>query len=132
MTFLSLKNSVRVTPSGHTVASIWIGRGGRKARSVNEKSAKGDGKKQSERGRVSPPSPFPSPLALPLTKRRLETSEVRAPGEEPMFVICFISQWMKRTKHGLFVFPPKKTLIWRRHCSIGQSCCSMTLKRSIG
>ena len=25
---------------------------------------------------------------------------------------------MKRSKHGLFVFPPKKTLIWRRHCSI--------------
>ena len=36
------------------------------------------------------------------------------------FVICFISQWMKRSKHGLFVFPPKK------------SCCSMTSKRSIG
>ena len=36
---------------------------------------------------------------------------------------------MKRTKHRLFVFPPKKTLIWRRHCSIGQSCCSMTSKR---
>ena len=39
---------------------------------------------------------------------------------------------MKRSKHGLFVFPPKKTLIWRRHCSISQSCCSMTSKRSIG
>ena len=38
---------------------------------------------------------------------------------------------MKRSKHGLFVFPPNKTLIWRRHCSIGQSCCSMTSKRSI-
>ena len=36
---------------------------------------------------------------------------------------------MKRSKHGLFVFPPKKTLIWRRHCSIDQSCCSMTSKR---
>ena len=33
-----------------------------------------------------------------------------------MFVICFISQWIKRSKHGLFVFLPKKTLIWRRHC----------------
>ena len=44
------------------------------------------------------------------------------------FVICFISQWMKRSKHGLFVFPPKKTLIWRRHRSIDQSCCSMTSK----
>ena len=41
-----------------------------------------------------------------------------------VFVICFIGQWMKRSKHGLFVFPPKKTLIWRRHCSAGQSCCS--------
>ena len=46
-----------------------------------------------------------------------------------MFVICFISQWMERTKHGLFVFPPKKTLIWRRHCLIDQSCCSMTSKQ---
>ena len=26
----------------------------------------------------------------------------------------------------------KKSLIWRRHCSIGQSCCNMTSKRSIG
>ena len=43
-------------------------------------------------------------------------------------VICFISQWMKRSKHGLFIFRP----IWRRHCSIGQSCCSMTSKRSSG
>ena len=46
-----------------------------------------------------------------------------------MFVICFTSQWMERTKHGFFVFPPKKTLIWRRHCSIDQSCCSMTSKQ---
>ena len=46
-----------------------------------------------------------------------------------MFVICFISQWMERTKHGLYVFPPKKTLVWRRHCSIDQSCCSMTSKQ---
>ena len=42
---------------------------------------------------------------------------------------CFISQWTKRSKHGLLVFLPKKTLIWRRHCSIGQSFCSMTSKR---
>ena len=42
--------------------------------------------------------------------------------------VSFFSQWMKRSKHGLFVFAPKKTLIWRRHCSIGQSCCSMTSK----
>ena len=47
-----------------------------------------------------------------------------------MFVICFISRWMKRSKHGLFIFLPKKTLIWRRHCSIDQSSCSMTSKRS--
>ena len=26
-------------------------------------------------------------------------------------------------------FPAKETLIWRRHCSIGQSCCSMTSKK---
>ena len=44
--------------------------------------------------------------------------------------VCFISQWMKRLKHGLFVFPPKKTLIWKRHYSIDHSCCSMTSKRS--
>ena len=25
-----------------------------------------------------------------------------------MFVIYFFSQWMKRSKHGLFVYPPKK------------------------
>ena len=48
-----------------------------------------------------------------------------------MFVICFIRQLLKRSKHGLFVFPPKKTHIWRRHCSIGQLCHSMTSKRSI-
>ena len=38
---------------------------------------------------------------------------------------------MKRSKHELFVFPPKKILIKRRHCSIGQSSCSMTSKGSI-
>ena len=32
------------------------------------------------------------------------------------------AQWMKRSKHDLFVFPPKKI----------KSCCSMTSKRSIG
>ena len=48
------------------------------------------------------------------------------------FLICFIGQlWTKRSKHGLLVFPPKKIPIWRRHCSIGQSCCTMTSKRSI-
>ena len=49
-----------------------------------------------------------------------------------MFIVCFISQWIKRSKHELFVFTSKKTLIWRRHCSIGQSCWSVTSKRSIG
>ena len=42
-----------------------------------------------------------------------------------------INKWMERSKHGFFLFPPKKTLIWRRHSSITQSCCSMTWKRSI-
>ena len=50
-----------------------------------------------------------------------------------VFVICFISQWMERSKHGLLVFQPKKTLIilgflWRRHRSIGQLCCKITSK----
>ena len=51
-----------------------------------------------------------------------------------MFVICFNSQWMKRSKHGLFVFPlkKKKPLTWRMHCSTDQSCCSMTWKRGYG
>ena len=50
-----------------------------------------------------------------------------------MFVLCFISQWMKRSKQGIKTwplrFPAKETLIWRRHCSIDQSCCSMTSKQ---
>ena len=37
----------------------------------------------------------------------------------------------ERSKHGLFVFPPKETLIWRKHCSIGQLCYSMMSKQSI-
>ena len=48
-----------------------------------------------------------------------------------MFVICFIRQWMKRSKHGLFVFSLKSTLIWKRHCSTGQSYCNMMSKRSM-
>ena len=36
----------------------------------------------------------------------------------------------KRSKHGLFVFSSKKTLIWGRHCSISQSCFSMTSRRT--
>ena len=44
--------------------------------------------------------------------------------------VCFLfSQSMdEKIKYGVFVFPPKKTLIWRRYCSTGQSCRSMTLK----
>ena len=44
----------------------------------------------------------------------------------------FISQRMKRSKHGLFVLPPKRTLIWRRHFSVGQLRCSIMSKQSIG
>ena len=36
---------------------------------------------------------------------------------------------MKRSKRRLFVFLPKKTVIRRRHCLIGQSCCSMAWKK---
>ena len=43
------------------------------------------------------------------------------------FVICFISQQIKRSKHGLFVFPPKKILIWRRHAT-----CSFNIYVLIG
>ena len=42
-----------------------------------------------------------------------------------------LEQYFHMTLNGLFVFPPKKTLIWRRHCSIGQSCCSSMSKQSI-
>ena len=41
------------------------------------------------------------------------------------------NRWKIKISYGLFFFAPKETLIWRRHCSIGQSCCSMTSKRSI-
>ena len=64
-------------------------------------------------------------------KGELPLSPSLPKGESKKDCLIFISQWMKRSKHGLFVFPPEKTLIWRRRCSIGQSCCSMTSKRSI-
>jgi len=32
---------------------------------------------------------------------------------------------MKRSKHGLFVFPSKENPNMEKACSIGQSCCSM-------
>ena len=35
----------------------------------------------------------------------------------------------EKIKTWPFCFPAKETLIWRRHCSIGQSCCSMTSKK---
>ena len=84
--------------------------------------------------------PMPTKMVLCLcsfrpARCRFETWAYRAIFACPWIIvsvsgfICFISQWMKRTKHGLFVFPPKKTLIWRRHCAIDQSCCSMTSKR---
>ena len=37
----------------------------------------------------------------------------------------------KKIKTWPLRFPAKETLIWRRHCSIGQSCCGMTSKLSI-
>ena len=40
----------------------------------------------------------------------------------------FFQPMDEKIKHGLFVL---RTLIGRRHCSIGQSCCSMTSKPSI-
>ena len=46
-----------------------------------------------------------------------------------LFVICCISLWMKRSKHGPFIFLPKKTLKRRKHFSIGQSCCSLMSKQ---
>ena len=49
----------------------------------------------------------------------------------PWKMVSVSVRYLFLSKHGLFVFPPKKILIWRRHCSIGQSCYSMTSKRSI-
>ena len=43
----------------------------------------------------------------------------------------FYQPMNRNIKHGLFVFPPKKPLIWRRRCSIGQSSYSMTSIGSI-
>ena len=37
----------------------------------------------------------------------------------------------EKSKLGLLDFLLKKTLIWRKHCSIGRSCCNMTSKQSI-
>ena len=34
-----------------------------------------------------------------------------------------------KKKTWTLCFPAKETLIWRRHCSIEQSCCSMTSKQ---
>ena len=44
----------------------------------------------------------------------------------------FYQPMNEKIKTWTLRFPAKKTLIWRRHCSIGQSCCSMKSKRSIG
>ena len=35
----------------------------------------------------------------------------------------------EKKKTWTLCFPAKETLIWRRHCSIDQSCCSMTSKQ---
>ena len=45
--------------------------------------------------------------------------------------VCYLfyQQMDEKDKTWTLRFPPKKTLIWRRHCSIDQSCCSMTSKR---
>ena len=49
-------------------------------------------------------------------------------GKSSLFVLS-PSGW--KIKHRLLVFLPKKISVWRRHCSIGQSCCGMTSKQSI-
>ena len=49
-------------------------------------------------------------------------------GKSSLFVL---SPSGRKIKHRLLVFLPKKISVWRRHCSIGQSCCGMTSKRSI-
>ena len=50
-----------------------------------------------------------------------------------MFVICFISHWRRdeNIKTWTLRLSSKENLTWRRHCSIGQLCCSITSKRSI-
>ena len=45
---------------------------------------------------------------------------------------CLFCQPMdEKIKTWTLHFLPRKTLIWRRHCSTGQSRCSMTSNRSI-
>ena len=44
----------------------------------------------------------------------------------------FYQPMNEKIKTWTLRFPAKKTLIWRSHCSISQSCCSMKSKRSIG
>ena len=51
-------------------------------------------------------------------------------GKCSLFVLS-ANGWKDQNMRGLFIFLPKKILIWRRRCSIGQSCCSMTSKQSI-
>ena len=45
--------------------------------------------------------------------------------------VCYLfyQKMDEKNKTWTLRFPPKKTLIWRRHCSIDQSCCSMMSKR---
>ena len=49
-------------------------------------------------------------------------------GKCSLFVLS-ANGWKDQDKASSFS-RQKKTLIWRRHCSIGHSCCSMTSKRS--
>ena len=43
----------------------------------------------------------------------------------------FYQSMDEKIKLGLLGFTRKKTLICRKHCSIGQSCCNVTSKQSI-
>ena len=57
-------------------------------------------------------------IGFPFTQDHLNRTKIYTLSRSNGFVICFISQWMKKSKHGFFVFPPKKTLIWRRHVGL--------------
>ena len=52
-------------------------------------------------------------------------------GKCSLFAVLSANGWKDQSMTSSFS-PSNKTLTWRRHCSIGQLCCSMTSKRSIG
>ena len=55
------------------------------------------------------------------------------PARTPMSVRYLFYQPMdEKMKTWTLCFPAKESLMWRRHCSVDQSCCGMTSKRSIG